>query len=844
MTGTTVTHYRILDKLGEGGMGVVYKAEDTALRRTVALKFLPSCDEDSRQRFLHEAQAAAALNHPNICTIHEIDQQHGFLAMELVEGKTIKQRIAERPFKFEEALDIALQSGCGLQAAHEKGIAHRDIKPANLALTAQGVLKIMDFGLARISDRTRLTKTGVAVGTPAYMSPEQAEGKLSDHRADIWALGVLIYEMLAGRPPFPGESDQAVTYALVHTEPEPLTSLRSGLPIEIDRVLAKAMAKKPEERYQHMADLLVDLRSLAQRSESSRAVSKPARTMRRAPLLGAALAGVLITLFAVRFIPPLREIAAPTESGLPPEARFLALTTYTGNDREGALAPNGNTFAFVSNMGGQPDIWVRQVAGGEPVQLTKDSAAESQLIFSPDGEWIYYTSRASIWRIGALGGAPRKIVDEANFPAPSGDNKSLGFLRRSSIAVVSLDGGAPRIVLERTDMTSLRWSPDGRRFAFISAGLMAIYQVWVVDSNGANLKQLTQYQHGLVSGLGWTQDSRNLLVARSNDPSVIVRSTDLWLVPLHGGPHHRLTMGAYGRLVNPHVSASGSRILVSYEGFDGEIVRVPLAGGPDENGRAATQLVAGASDPMWIHMPHGTSSLLVNSIATGIRNLWIYPLDQVDKPRQATMFMDSYVSHASLSPDAIRVAYSSNQTGNAEIWVANIDGSGAIQLTHDPAPDFWPVWSPDGKWIMFGSSRTVIPRKLYKVPSTGGATHPMTKGNSYRGDWSPKGDRIAYWGDRGIEVLDLATSNVVARFPDTAGAALPVFSPDGGQVSYAGPGETVWIGDISSGKTRMAIRFPEPGIITFRICWTPDGKSVIVNLRRPVSHIALLDNVR
>src|SRR5687767_14185223 len=222
MTGQTISHYRVLDKLGQGGMGVDYKAEDTKLRRTVALKFLPPHLSEHRERFLREAQAAAGLNHSNICTIHEVDEAHGFIAMEYVEGHSLKDRIAERPLPLAEAIDIAIQTCQGLQHAHEKGVVHRDIKPANLMINGQGQVKIMDFGLAQVGDRTRMTKTGTSVGTPLYMSPEQVTGESTDPRTDLWSLGVTLYEMISGRPPFSGGSEAAVTYGIVHTDPEPL----------------------------------------------------------------------------------------------------------------------------------------------------------------------------------------------------------------------------------------------------------------------------------------------------------------------------------------------------------------------------------------------------------------------------------------------------------------------------------------------------------------------------------------------------------------------------------------------------------------------------------------------
>jgi len=267
MIGKTVSHYKILEKLGEGGMGVVYKAEDTKLKRTVALKFLPSsimASEAEKTRFVHEAQAAAALNHPNICTIYEIDEADGqqFIAMEFVEGQSLKAKIEAGPLKLDEALGIAMQAAEGLQAAHEKKITHRDIKPANVMITNKAQAKIMDFGLAKLAGRTVITKEGTTVGTVAYMSPEQGRGEEVDQRTDIWALGVVLYEMITGQHPFKGLYEQALVYSILNENPEPITGLRSGVPMELERIINKALAKNADERYQHADEILVDLRSM------------------------------------------------------------------------------------------------------------------------------------------------------------------------------------------------------------------------------------------------------------------------------------------------------------------------------------------------------------------------------------------------------------------------------------------------------------------------------------------------------------------------------------------------------------------------------------------------------
>ena len=275
MIGQTISHYRITEKLGEGGMGVVYKAEDTRLKRFVALKFLRSDvleDEEHRERFLREAQAAAALDHPNICTVYEIDEAEGqtFLSMAFLEGQTVKEKFKERPLKLDEALDIAIQTAQGLQAAHEKGIVHRDIKSSNLMVTPQGQVKVMDFGLAQLADRSKLTKTTASLGTPSYMSPEQAQKSKTDRRTDIWSLGVVVYEMVTGRLPFEREREQAVLYSIVNEEPEVMTAQRVDVPVELDRIVEKALAKSPDERYQHVEEMIVDLNSLSKKLASGK----------------------------------------------------------------------------------------------------------------------------------------------------------------------------------------------------------------------------------------------------------------------------------------------------------------------------------------------------------------------------------------------------------------------------------------------------------------------------------------------------------------------------------------------------------------------------------------------
>jgi TolB-like protein/tRNA A-37 threonylcarbamoyl transferase component Bud32 len=327
MIGLTISHYRILEKLGQGGMGVVYKAEDTTLKRVVALKFLPSeltRDADAKARFNREAQAAAALNHPNICTIYEVGEHDGqsFIAMELVEGQSLKDRIDRGPLPIDDAISLAIQTGEGLGEAHEKGIVHRDIKPGNIMLAARGQAKILDFGLARLGAHTKLTKADTTLGTVAYMSPEQASGRDVDRRTDIWSLGVVLYEMITGLLPFKGEYEQALIYQIMNDAPEPITSLRTGVPMELERIATKCLEKKLDERYQTAADLVADLRRLqrtlgagtgtARRSAAT--TGKPGRKVRWWFWAAPAIAVAIIAAVMLREMP--RRAAPPEEKSI------------------------------------------------------------------------------------------------------------------------------------------------------------------------------------------------------------------------------------------------------------------------------------------------------------------------------------------------------------------------------------------------------------------------------------------------------------------------------------------------------------------------------------------------
>ncbi|MBI3110221.1 MAG: protein kinase, partial [Ignavibacteriales bacterium] len=353
MISQTISHYKILEKLGEGGMGVVYKAQDTKLDRIVALKFLPpnlASDENDKKRFVHEAKAASALDHPNICNIHEIDETldgQVFIAMAFYEGTPLNKKIEQGPLKLEEAVDIGIQIAEGLQAAHRKDIIHRDIKSSNVMATASGQIKILDFGLAKRAGATLLTKSGATVGTVPYMSPEQARGEKVDHRTDIWSLGIVLYEMITGRLPFRSDYNEALVYSILNEDPPPPTSLRSDVPMELERIVKKAMQKEHASRYQHVDEMVTDLRALKQAIMSGRegaAVSRARPSLKKRTYTYLSLGVIALVMIAVALLTNLQPTREKFES-----LAVLPLENM-GRDPDQEYFADGMTEALITEL--------------------------------------------------------------------------------------------------------------------------------------------------------------------------------------------------------------------------------------------------------------------------------------------------------------------------------------------------------------------------------------------------------------------------------------------------------------------------------------------------------------
>ena len=665
MIGQTISHYKIVEKLGEGGMGVVYKAEDLKLERFVALKFLAPHlvqDEESRRRFQREAKAAAALDHPNICTIHEIDEAEGrvFLAMAYLDGFTVRQKVKQRPLKLDEALDIAIQAGEGLRAAHEKGIVHRDIKSANLMVNARGQVKIMDFGLAQLAEQSKLTKTATILGTPAYMSPEQAQRLPADRRTDIWSLGVVIYEMVTGRTPFEGERQQAVLYAIASEQPEPITALRVGIPTELDRIVGKALAKKPDERYQHIDEMLVDLREMQKqpglRSPDARRAQPASKPTSRTPWYIAAAAVVIAVILGIS---AWLGVFGPSDDTAAEPLQAVPLTSYPGSEFSSSFSPDGNQVAFCwdGENADNRDIYVKMIGSETPLRLTTDPARDWSPAWSADGRTIAFLrgmprQKAAVLLIPAIGG-PERLVAEISEPA--------GILRASSLLAWGPDGkelvvadrnspGDPLALFllstesgEKRRLTSPpaksrgdfgpAFSPDGRSLAFARRLGFFVSDIYLLDlaedlTPNGEPKRLT-FQNLPSWSPTWTPDGREIVYASGWG----VESMSLWRISVSGsGEPERLPVA--GEEVDfPAISRRANRLAYTKQSIDTNIWRLPLR----ESGSgaaAATRLISSTRDDY----------------------------------------------NPQYSPDGKRIAFSSSRTGTFGIWLSDPDGSNAAPL--------------------------------------------------------------------------------------------------------------------------------------------------------------------
>ncbi len=793
--GQHVSHYEIQEKLGEGGMGVVYKARDSRLKRFVALKVLPPekvADHERRQRFVREARAASALNHPNIVTVYDIDQADGvdFIAMEYVEGKTLDDLVGRKGLKLNDALKYAIQIADALAKAHAAGIIHRDLKPSNVMVTEEDRVKVLDFGLAKLTEAAAvssedstptnqaLTESGLIMGTVSYMSPEQAEGKKVDARSDIFTFGSVLYEMLTGRRPFRRGTPALTLAAILHMEPPPLPA---GMPHELGTVISRCLRKDPERRYQHMDDVKIALEELKEDADS-RTLAPASPPPRRAWPVGTVVAvTVFLAAAATATWHFLRRDPPPQ-----PPMRVIPLTSYPGNEEHPSFSPDGKQVAFSWNGEKQDnfDIYVKLVSGGPPLRLTTHPNADRAPAWSPDGSQIAFIRERTVYSIPPLGGPERRLAEMgwgAAAVAWSTEGKSLAVAGRESgsgsqsLYLVSLDTRErQRITLPEggeiiADNTPA-FSPDGSALVFRRAYSMLhvlfalpLSPGAVGDIRSSDPRRLFASE-GTIEGVTWTPDGQEIVFSSDH-----LGRRSLWQIPAKASPgaEPQRVPGTEDALF-PVVSLSKSaRMAYQRTVSDWNIWSMDAAGRPGPP-KAIINSTWYDGNPQF--SPDGNRIVFASS-RSGSPEVWVSASDG-SNPIQLTFFGGPSVSCPRWSPDGLRIVFNAQAEGNMDIYVTNVEDGAVRRLTREPSVDGRGSWSHDGRWIYFHSNRTGS-EQIWKIPwaSSGqaGAAVQLTQGGGIEPVESPDGELIYYVKGR--------VANGLWSVPVRGGEEVPVLEP-------------------------------------------------------------------
>ncbi len=847
MIGRTLDHYRIESKLGEGGMGAVYLAHDTRLKRPVAIKVLHAeavANPERKRRFVQEAQAASALNHPNIITIYDISSAEGvdFIAMEYVEGQTLDRVIDRRGLPLGEALKYAIQIADALAKAHNAGIVHRDLKPANIMVTGEGLVKVLDFGLAKlaepeVSDESAATlsmtredrphtEEGVILGTVAYMSPEQAQGKRVEARSDIFSFGSVLYEMFTGRRPFQGETKISTLSAILNKEPSPMSEISEGVPRQAEWIVAQCLRKDPAKRSQHMEDVKVALGALKEESDSGRlAVGVPAGARRSAATgwRAVAVGALALAVVAVGLGWWIARKESPRGGGT-----LTRLTADSGLTTDPALSPDGKLVAYASDRsGGNLDIWVQQVAGGEPIRLTSDPADEDEPSFSPDGAKIaFHSERESgsgpgVYVVSALGGEARLVAKAGRGPRFSPDGAQIAYwvgLARGSpsapdsgrIFVVPAEGGSPRQIQPGFEATRYPvWAPDGKRLLFLGqrdsrASILENYDWWIAP-----------VEAGPATKTGVYEVFRKLAPLEADPPPFTPAA---W----RPDPDGILFAGSFGPTRN--------------------IWRVGLSSRTGKMDGAPQQLTFGTgieTQPSAVSGPSGRTRLLFAGLQSN-RRAWTLGLDanqgKVTGQLQPITQSDAAGSTLKLTPDGKKLAFASLQfrSGKNDIWLHDLETGKSVALTATPANEDYPVLSPDGSkaayWI-FAAEKAAI----YSIDTRGGVPEKICEDCGAPWDWSSDGKRILYyWANRRrVGLLDTTSGEKIELLQHPKHTlAHPRFSLDGRWIAF--------IVRTGANRARVAVAPFRRGIIPesdwilltddsgpiVSPCWSPDGARI------------------
>jgi serine/threonine protein kinase/Tol biopolymer transport system component len=854
--GRLLGHYRLEARIGEGGMGVVYRARDTRLDRPVALKVLSAqavANTQRKKRFVQEAKAASALNHPNIVTIHDISESDGYsyIAMEYIAGKTLDRLIAGNGLPLGEALRYAVQTADALAMAHASGIVHRDIKPANVMITPDGLVKLLDFGLAKLTEplgeaspasgdlsaQTPRTEEGVILGTVAYMSPEQAEGKAIDARSDIFSFGSLLFEMVTGRRAFQGESKISVLAAILHQEPPAVRELSAAIPGEVERTIIRCLRKDPNRRSQHMADIKVALQESLEEWNSTHASAPAQRALpesRRRRLdprsLAAGFFAAAILLAVLAWLRPSSEPGTTNGAGiLASGANEIMLTRLSGSERlavSASWSPDGTWICYASDRAGNLDIWKRPLLGGDEVQLTTTSQAETQPAWAPDGRKIAFAVRGregGIFLIPADGGRPARVTTFGSNPSWSPDGQTLAFDWNGGVYVVPYAGGEPRLLAAGTSATPHTvWSPDASQIVFWSRTQGDLLSMRLADGVTAPLGLIAAGEE--VAGLSWSFDGRWLLFSRGSFGG----NKDLWRVAVDPqtakplGEPVRLTLSSTDD-VQCRISADGTKIAFTAQQVErhlwsfpqdsrtgllrGEAERITRAG--ERNYYPAVSL--DGQTLIWTSQNAGQGMLYYRTLGDG-------------QERKLTAERGRGIREvgASFAPDGVQIAYSSTVGGSYQLWRMPSLDSVALQLTRtqQPVRDTQTAWSPDGQRIAFYSTRSGNWDIWTIAPSGSDEPRQLTnwESNEVYPSWSPDSSRLAFVSDHegnpDIWILDLNTNQLKAAVQNPAEEGPAVWSPDGKWIYFSSnrSGEfNIWKMPAAGGEPEQVTHYEGSG---------------------------------